>query len=271
MLSTEKGFITLNPDFLNMYFDAHVHADVRSYEDYEAMVLAGIEKAVTCAHDVYRMTTSQVYLDHYDRLLRVETRLAARAGLDLYVALGVHPSAIPRDVEALLEALPEQLRAERVVAIGETGVELKDDRETVVLERQLSLAVELDMPIIVHTPRKMKEKAAEEALRLIDRSGIKPERVLLDHLKEESVEVAMDSGVYMGLTIQPPSKLTHEEAAELIARHGPERFIVSSDMSSIPSDPLALPRCALKLRAMDVSRKDVHRALYENAADFYGL
>ena len=79
-----------------MYFDAHVHADVRSYEDYEAMALAGIEKMVTCAHDVYRMTTSQVYLDHYDRLLRVETRLAARAGVDLYVALGVHPSAYLR-------------------------------------------------------------------------------------------------------------------------------------------------------------------------------
>ena len=84
-------------------------------------------------------------------------------------------------------------------------------------------------------------------------------------------KVAVDSGVYMGLTIQRPSKLTHEEAAELIARYGPERFIVSSDMSSVPSDPLALPRCALKLRAMGVSREDVRKATYENAAEFYGL
>lgn len=226
---------------------------------------------VTCAHDVYRMSTSQVYLDHYDRLVRVETKLAARAGMDLYVALGVHPSAIPGDVDRLIELLPEQLRADRVVAIGEAGVELKDPREDGVLERQLSLAMELDMPIVVHTPRTRKEEAAEHALKLIDRSGISPERVLLDHLKEESVKVARDSGVYMGLTIQPPSKLTHEEAAEIIARHGPERFILSSDMSSIPSDPLALPRCALRLRGMGVSRKDIRRAAYENAARFYGL
>lgn len=254
-----------------MFFDAHVHADVRSYEDFEAMAIAGIEKAVTCAHDVYRMSSSQVYLDHYDRLVRVETKLAARAGLDLYVALGVHPSAIPEDVDRLLELLPEELKVDRVVAIGEAGIELKDEREKPVLERQLSLAIELDMPIIVHTPKKMKKEAVEEALKLVEKSGINPEKVLLDHLTRECVEVALDSGVYLGLTIQPPSKLTHDKAAEIIAEYGGGRFILSSDMSSIPSDPLALPRCALKLKSMGVSREDVRRATYENALKFYNL
>jgi hypothetical protein len=254
-----------------MYFDAHVHADVRSYEDFEAMALAGVEKAVTCAHDVYRMSTSQVYLDHYDRLLRVETRRAAGAGLELYVALGVHPSAIPGDVDSLLERLPELLGAERVVAIGEAGVELKDKRETKVLEKQLSLASELGMPIIVHTPKREKERAVMVALELVERSGIDPEMVLLDHLRKESVEIALDSGVYLGLSIQPPSKLSSAEAAEIIACHGAERFILSSDISSRPSDPLALPRCALKMRSMDVSRREVRRATYENAARLYRL
>lgn len=227
-----------------MYFDAHIHADVRSYEDFEAMALAGVEKAVTCAHDVYRMSTSQVYLDHYERLLRVETRRAARGGVELYVALGVHPSAIPKDADSLLERLPEFLKEDKVVAIGETGLELKAKEEPKILERQLALAVELDMPIIIHTPKKEKEKAVEEILKLVDKSGIKPERVTIDHLKEESMKIAMDSGVYLGLTIQPPSKLSHDEAAEIIEKYGSRRFIISSDMSSIPSDPLALPRCA---------------------------
>lgn len=254
-----------------MYFDAHIHADVRSYEDFEAMALAGVEKAVTCAHDVYRMSTSQVYLDHYDRLLRVETKLAARAGVELYVALGVHPSAIPRDADFLLEQLPELLKEEKVVAIGETGLELKDEREPRILERQLALALELDMPIIIHTPKKEKAKAVKEILKLVDKSGITPERVMIDHLREESMKLAMNSGVYLGLSIQPPSKLSVEEAAEIVKKHGSSGFILSSDMSSIPSDPLALPRCALKLRGLGVSRAEVRRATYDNAAKFFKL
>jgi hypothetical protein len=254
-----------------MYFDAHVHADVRSYEDFEAMALAGIRKAVTCAHDVYRMSTSQVYLDHYERLLRVETKLAARAGVELYVALGVHPSAIPEDVDSLLEKLPGLLKEERVVAVGETGLELKVEEEPMILRRQLELAIDLDMPIIIHTPKAAKEKAVEEVLKLVDKSGISPGRVMIDHLKEESVRIAMDSGVYLGLTVQPPSKLRHEEAVEIIEKYGSGRFILSSDMSSIPSDPLALPRCALKMRTRGIPEAEVRRATYENAVKFFKL
>lgn len=254
-----------------MYFDAHIHADVRSYEDLEVMALAGVEKAVTCAHDVYRMSSSQVYLDHYDRLLRVETKRAAKAGVELYVALGVHPSAIPRDADALLEQLPGLLSQERVVAVGETGLELKDERESGILTRQLEIAKELDMPIIIHTPKMMKEKAAREALKLVDESGLKPERVMIDHLREGSVKAAMDSGVYLGLSIQPPSKLSVGEAAMIVKKYGAGSFILSSDMSSIPSDPLALPRCALRMRGIGVSGAEVQRVTYKNAAKFFKL
>lgn len=254
-----------------MYFDAHVHADVRSYEDFRSMAIAGVVKAVTCAHDVYRMSTSQVYLDHYDRLLRVETWRATKAGVELYAALGVHPSAIPRDADSLLEQLPELLKQERVVAVGETGLELKDKRETKILERQLALALELDMPIIIHTPKREKAKAVKEILKLVDNSGIKPERVMIDHLREESMKTALDTGVYLGLSIQPPSKLSHMEAAELVRKYGSERVVLSSDMSSIPSDPLALPRCALIMRGIGVSGGEVRRVTYKNAAKFFKL
>ena len=36
--------------------DAHIHADTRPYEDFEIMAIAGVEKAVTCAHDPMKMS-----------------------------------------------------------------------------------------------------------------------------------------------------------------------------------------------------------------------
>ena len=49
--------------------DAHIHADCRPYEDFELMMLAGIESAITLAHDPMRMSTSAVVLDHFYRIL----------------------------------------------------------------------------------------------------------------------------------------------------------------------------------------------------------
>jgi hypothetical protein len=85
------------------------------------------------------------------------------------------------------------------------------------------------------------------------------------------MKIARDSGVYLGLSIQPPSKLSVDEAVGIVEKNGSEKVIISSDMSSIPSDPLALPRCALKLRGLGVSRAEVRRATYKNAAKFFKL
>ena len=38
--------------------DAHIHADTRPYEDFEIMAIAGVEAAITCAHDPLKMRYS---------------------------------------------------------------------------------------------------------------------------------------------------------------------------------------------------------------------
>jgi hypothetical protein len=140
-----------------------------------------------------------------------------------------------------------------------------------VLKKQLEMAKELDMPIIIHTPKNEKGKVVEEILKLVDKSGIKLGGVMIDHLRGENMKIAMDSGVYIGLSIQPPSKLSVDEAVGIVEKQGSNKVIISSDMSSIPSDPLALPRCALKLRSLGVPEVEVHRATYKNAAKFFKL
>jgi len=254
-----------------MYFDAHIHADVRSYEDFEKMALAGVEKAVTCAHDVYPMSSAQVYLDHFERLVKMETKRASRAGVELYAALGIHPGAIPRDYEQLLEKLPKLLGEDKVVALGEAGIGVDSPLKRGVLGRQLEIASREDKPIIVHTPGARKEKAVQEIVELVEESGIKESKVLVDHLTERSLPALEGSGVYRGLSIQPPSKLSATEAAKIVEEQGAERLILSSDISSIPSDPLALPRSALEMRKGGISREEIERATWSNAMKFYGL
>jgi len=106
----------------------------------------------------------------------------------------------------------------------------------------------------------------------MDETGLDEGLVLLDHLDAETAGFARDiSGVYLGLSIQPPSKLSAREAAEIVSEQGGDRVVLSSDISSIPSDPLALPRAALEMRRLGVPGENREAATRRNAEELYGL
>ena len=141
--------------------DAHVHADTRPYEDFEKMAVAGVDKAVSCAHDPMKMSTSDVVLDHIHRIMENDTKRAANNGLNLYSAIGVHPRSISPDYKIVLDKLPEMLKYKNVVAIGEIGLETGSKLEIEVFKKQLHLAQDMNMKVIVHTPRTTEDDVPE--------------------------------------------------------------------------------------------------------------
>ena len=72
--------------------DTHTHCDSRSSEDFEKMYVSGIDTAITCAFYPYKLMNETVYLNHLERILKYDTKRAAEYGLDLKVALGIHPA-----------------------------------------------------------------------------------------------------------------------------------------------------------------------------------
>lgn len=155
--------------------DAHVHLDVRSYEDIERMALSGVRTVVTCAHDPYPNMTAEVYSALFRRLLEVETWKGEKAGLT--VAVGVHPGGVPDNMSDVLREVEELLSHEDVIAIGGLN-ENSDDREIQVLKVQLESAQEHEVPIIIHTPSKNKVEITEKVLEILNSSGINPYLVL---------------------------------------------------------------------------------------------
>ena len=71
--------------------DTHVHADSRSSEDFRDMYLAGIDTAITCSFYPYK-ANEEILLNHLNRILEFDTKRASKYGLDLKVALGIHPT-----------------------------------------------------------------------------------------------------------------------------------------------------------------------------------
>ncbi len=249
--------------------DAHIHADTRPYEDFEKMAVAGIDKAVSCAHDPMRMSTSDVVLDHINRIMENDTKRAADNGLKLYSAIGVHPRSISPDYEVVLDKLPEMLEYKNVVAIGEIGLETGSELEVEVFKKQLKLAQDLNMKVIVHTPRTNKKEVTEITASLIE-DNIETKLVQLDHVDRSIIDRVFDLDGILGITVQP-QKMTPDEAVNMMEEYGFDKFVLDSDMSSSPSDPLSVPKTVHRLKLAGVEAVNIKKVSYSNVSDFFSI
>jgi predicted metal-dependent TIM-barrel fold hydrolase len=85
--------------------DTHIHADARSGEDFKEMYLAGIDCAITCSYYPYKIDSEIILLNHLNRILELDTRRALEHGLDLKVALGIHPTNALENPESIYNEL----------------------------------------------------------------------------------------------------------------------------------------------------------------------
>lgn len=249
--------------------DSHIHADTRPYEDFERMAVAGIKKAVTCAHDPLKMSTSAVVLDHINRIMENDTKRAGENGLELYSAIGVHPRSICKDYDVVIKKIPELIEDKRVVAIGEIGLETTSNNEVAAFKKQLALAQDLGVKVIIHTPRTHKIEVTMVTASIIE-ENIDTSLVLIDHVDNSIIDRVKDFEGIIGLTVQP-HKMTSDEAVELMDSYGYDKFVLDSDLSSSPSDPLSVPKTVHKLRKAGVESKNIKKVSYNNAAKFFNI
>jgi predicted metal-dependent TIM-barrel fold hydrolase len=249
------------------FVDLHLHAEGVSDADLTTLSWFGLRAAVTCANDAGASTADELRR-HWDELVNVQAQRLKRAGIRPWVALAVHPARIPwHGVDDLLHRLPRYFDDPRVVALGELGLHRGGEREEELFARQLELAIALRKPVIVHTPAQTKVPVTRRLLSVLRASRIEPERVLVDHVTEETFQLVRGCEYFVGLTLQP-GLLEPAQAAQLLSRNGAERVVLTSDIGEGATDLLALPRAADALRKAGLSEALARRALYEGPLSF---
>ena len=252
-----------------MKIDAHLHADCRPVEDFKNMKIAGVNAIVSCAYDPLEMKKSNVSFEHFDKIINREAKRVENEGIKLYCAVGVHPRAIPTDFDKVIEKLPEYLEKKNVIAIGEIGLETADDLEQKVFVEQLKIADENNYKIIVHTPRTNKVEITEKIVKLLD-EHINPRLVQLDHVDFSIVDSIIDKEYNLGITIQP-LKMSTEETIQMLEKYGYDKFVLDSDISYAPSNPLSLPETKHELEKMGVNKNSINKVMFENVLKFYNI
>lgn len=257
-----------NKKLVNM-IDTHIHADSRSSEDFEKMYAEGINTAITCAFYPYIINNESILLNHLEKILYYDTKRVERYNIDLKVALGIHPANCLSNPEIIFENMYKWIENKEIVAIGEIGLETGSNEEIEIFKKQLEIANETKTKAIVHTPRKNKAEILEKILEIIP--IICDEKlIVIDHINLEVVSKVIDSDYTLGLTVQP-QKMTSQEAITILEEYGFDKFLLNSDMSYKPSDPLSVPKTVKELKNKNFEDKKIEKIAFKNANSFFNL
>jgi uncharacterized protein len=252
-------------------FDPHIHMTSRTTGDYEAMYAAGVRAVVEPAFWLGQPRTSVgSFVDYFDGLLGWERFRAAQFGIVHHATIALNPKEAndPRCI-GVLDVLPRYLAKDGVVAVGEVGFDSGTPEEEKTFIRQLELAGEHDLPVLVHTPHRDKVAGTSRTLDLVETVGLPPERVLVDHLNETTVDMVGDSGCWMGFSIYPDTKMDEHRMVRILSEHGLERIVVNSAADWGRSDPLKTVKTGEAMLASGFDADDVDRLLWSNPVQFF--
>ena len=105
-------------------------------KDFNEMYLSGIDVAVTCAYYPYKIDNDTILLNHLMRILNYDTKRAGEHGIELKVALGIHPTNTNVDGGLIYENLYKWIENKDIVAIGEIGLENLTEKEYEIFKKK---------------------------------------------------------------------------------------------------------------------------------------
>lgn len=253
-------------------FDPHVHMTSRTTDDYEAMAAAGVVALVEPAFWLGQpRTNAGSFVDYFNSLVGWERFRASQFGIRHYCTIGLNPKEAnnPKLADAVIDLLPRYLEKEGVVAIGEIGYDDQTDVEETYFARQIELAREFDLPILIHTPHRDKKRGTERTLALVQRLNFPVERTLVDHNNEETLPLVLESGCWAGHTIYPKTKMDEQRMAALVQKFGSNRILVNSAADWGISDPLKVPKTIEVMRAAGIGDETIRTIVWDNPIAFF--
>jgi predicted metal-dependent TIM-barrel fold hydrolase len=255
------------------YIDHHAHMVSRTTDDYQQLALTGCvavtEPAFWAGWD---RSCGDSVEDYFRQLTEFEPKRAAAYGVQHYTWLAMNPKesddrGLSRDV---LTRIPKFLNRPTVLGIGEIGMNRITRNEIATYTEQVELAIEHDQLILIHTPHlEDKLKGTRISIDVLTRyPELNPERVLIDHAEEHTIQMIRDRGFWAGLTLYPQTKISPQRAVDVIEQYGPDRICVAGACDWGPSDPIAVPRFAVEMRRRRHDEALIERVIFENPVRF---
>lgn len=218
-----------------MFIDSHVNLHHEAYAQDRGAVIARAREA-----GVVRMITICDRIENFPQVIAI-----AEAHEDIYASVGAHPHYAKDHLDLTAERLIELGRSEKVVGVGETGLDQHYkfspfDDQVKVFRAHAAAARALRKTLIIHT------READEAMAelLEEEAGKGPLRILM-HCYTSGAELARRA-LALGAYISFSGIMTFKNADDVraIAREVPlDRVIVETDCPYLTPAPYRGQRC----------------------------
>jgi TatD DNase family protein len=259
-----------------MFVDSHAHIDGEEFDADRDEVVARARAAGV--RSILNVGTGDPHGGNFERAAALAEKYE-----DVYAAAGVHPHDARLYNYTAERRLLEVLRgSERMVALGEIGLDYHYDNsprevQREVFARQLRLAREEGLPVIIHS-READEETAEILRRELDGSGTKG----VMHCFGGGASLA-EAALALGFCISFAGNVTFKKAEALreVAAVVPlERLLVETDcpyLAPVPhrgrrNEPAYVVETARFLAELrGVRPEELGRATSENFARLFGI
>jgi len=169
------------------------------------------------------------------------TRAVALAGRfeNMYATLGIHPHYAKDVTAGDVERFRELANCPRVVAIGETGLDFhynfsKQEAQKEVFRKELEMASQLQLPVVVHT-----RNAYEETLEILDEFLPRLKRVVIHCFtySPQEARAFLDRGCWISFTgvVTFKSADVCREAAKVVPT---SRMMIETDSPYMSPEPM---------------------------------
>jgi len=252
-----------------MLFDSHAHLDDEKFDiDRETVIESlkceGLSYVVNIGADMESSRKSVELAKKYDFI---------------YAAVGVHPHEAAQMTDADLEELEELSKYDKVVAIGEIGLDYHyddtdEEAQKLWFKKQLELSKKLNLPFIVHD-----RDAHADTLEIIKEVGYYNGVMHCFSGSAEMARQVTDLGMYVSLA----GTVTFKNApkAQAVASSVPlDKLLIETDCPYLTPEPFRGKRnnpANVKYTAMKISElrgmsyEELTKITLENAKKFYNI
>ncbi|WP_142859894.1 TatD family hydrolase [Salinigranum halophilum] len=300
------------------WVDCHNHAHTLSFADRERYAVAGCRSMVMVASGYHWTPYKPVRCEDirylWDDVINRKRAIERQHFFETNLALGIHTGVRIEDPDDLLAAMAEYCRLDDVVALGETGVTPAQhaeawalDEQRAVVQAQMELAADHDLPVILHTPNDIDdgpryrdgvglpgfesnvslarepvltgENPALEAVKIdvaaAAAAGLPEERVVASHADPNNVDYLLgETDCHVSFTVGYPwlTGVDATDVADAIREYGPDRVMMDTDCANIlRTDVFSVKKAIFELYRLGIDVDAIRKVVLENPMRVFGL
>ena len=257
------------PKFRTPIIETHCHLDYLNSDELPNQLKkardVGVKKFVTIAVSEENLTSTIELANYYD---------------DVWATQGIHPHSASDYTDGTEDTILTNLQCNKVVAIGEIGLDYyyeHSEREIqkTVFEKQLKLASEVDLPVVIHT-----READDDTIEILKKYSLALKKKGVIHSFTSTMKLAefcLSEGFKLGFNGIATFK-SAKNVHEVIERTPLDQIVLETDspyLTPVPyrgkqNSPYYLPFIAKKIA--EIKNIDIEILLqntYQNSIDLF--